>query len=310
MKKYIYILFIALCTFSCTEEIVLDDIANATPRLVVEANLDWNKYDDIASKRQTIKLTMSTSYYSQTYPIVTDAVVTVTNSSNESMGTFVYNATEELYVATDFVKPVVGETYTLRIEVNGQVYTAEDEYTSIETPNHITQSFNSDFGPDNEVIEVKLNVSNEIGVDNFFLFKIEPPKAIQVLPDYSNADDSLLSEEPGKDSYDFNYIDDEIIPGDILRITTYGISQRYNNFLTKVLLTIEGGSDGPFSTAPATIRGNILNETNQENRAFGYFSINQFTYTEYTVLEKDDEQEEQVTPYEAKERTTDETIAQ
>lgn len=302
-----------MVTASCSKEVVLDDIKNATPRLVVEASLDWNKDNDEASKRQTIKLTMSTPYYSQDYPSVTDATVSVTNGSNESMGSFVYVPEEELYVATDFEKPIAGETYYLKIEVNGQVYTANDEYTSIVDPNHIEQSFNDDFGEDNELIEVKLNVDNEIGVDNFFFFKIEPPKDIQVLPDYGTADDSLLSEEPGENNYDFNYFDDEIVPGDLLRITTYGISERYYNFLNKVLLTADGGQDGPFATAPATIRGNILNETDEENRAFGYFSVNEFSYTEYTVLQKpenygdDPEKDKELltTPYQAKERTED-----
>lgn len=297
MKKYIQLLFTALLIASCSEEVVLDDIINSEPRLVVEANIDWNKDDDEASKTQTIKLTMSTPYYSQDYPVVTNAIVNVTNSANASMGTFTYDATQELYVATDFSKPVVGETYTLTIELNGEVYTASDEYSSVVTPNHITQGLNYDFNPDEGLIEVKLNVDNEIDIDNYFLFKIEPPQAVSVLPEYSNADDSLLSEEPGDNNYDFVYIDEELESGMVLKITTYGISQRYNNYLTKFLLTADGDGGGPFATAPATIRGNLLNETDEENRAFGFFAVNQFSYTEYTVLEESDE--DIITTYEA-----------
>lgn len=288
MKKYIYIIFFAFCTISCTKEVVLDDILDATPRLVVEASIDWNKNDDEASKTQTIKLTKSTPYYSQDYPIVTDAIITVTNSSNESMGTFAYNTNQQLYVATDFNKPTVGETYTLKIEVEGQTYTAQDTYTSIENPNYIKQGLNRDIDSEG-IIQVDLNIDNEIGVDNFFLLKVEPPTIVSVLPEYSNADDSLISEVPGENNYDFTYFEEELEPGDLLKISTYGISSRYNDFLNKILLTA-GGSNGPFSTAPATIRGNLLNETEEENRAFGYFSMNEYVYIEYIVKEKSDEE--------------------
>ncbi|NIJ45507.1 hypothetical protein FHR24_001975 [Wenyingzhuangia heitensis] len=293
MKKYIYTILIAIISWSCTEEIVLDDILNSTPRLVVEANIDWNKNDDETSKTQTIKLTKSTSYYSQDYPVVTNATITVTNSSDQSMGTFAYDPTLEVYLSTDFNKPVLGETYFIKIEVDGEVYTANDTYTSIVDPNYIRQGLNTDFDPDG-IINVDYNIDNEIGVDNYYLFKIEPPTRVTLLPEYSNADDKLISEEPGKNNYDFTYLEEELEPGDLLKITTYGISQRYNDYMNKLLLTAEGSS-GPFSTTPATIRGNVLNETDEENRAFGYFSINQFTYLEYTVKAKSEE--EVVTEY-------------
>ncbi|WP_010134482.1 DUF4249 domain-containing protein [Ochrovirga pacifica] len=287
MKRYL-ILLITICTISCTKEVVLDDITNSTPRLVVEASIDWNKDDDEASKTQTIKLTQSTSYYSQDYPVVNDAIINITDNNNQSMGTFTYDASQELYVATDFKKPTVGTTYQLTIEVDGQVYTASDTYTSIQSPNFISQTLNKDLDPEG-IIQVDYNIDNEIGVDNYYLFKIVPPSRISVLPEYSNADDSLLSEEPGDNNYSFSYFEEELEPGDLLKISTYGISRRYNDFLNKIILTAQG-SDGPFSTAPATIRGNILNTTNEDNRAYGYFSMNEFTYVEYVVKEKSDKE--------------------
>lgn len=290
MKKYIYILLIIVTTISCTEEIVLDDIQNSTPRLVVEADIDWDKNDDEASKTQTIKLTKSVSYYNQEYPIVSNANITITNSNNTSMGTFVYDSTQELYIATDFLKPIVGETYFLKIEVDGQVYTATDTYTSIVNPNYITQSLNYDLDPSKGLFQIDLNIDNEIGVDNYYLFKTQLPLNISLLPDYSTADDSLLSEEPGKNNYDFTYIDEDFKVGDILKITTFGISKRYNDYLIKIILNTEGGSSGPFSTAPSTIRGNVLNETDEENRAFGFFSMNEFAHIEYTIQEQSEDE--------------------
>lgn len=292
MKKYIKLLFTALLIASCSEEVVLNDIENSIPRLVVEANIDWDKNDAAASKTQSIKLTMSTSYYNQDYPVVNNAVVTVTNNANESMGTFVYNAEEGLYIATDFKEPTFNETYSLKIELDGEVYTASDEYTSIADTNHITQSLNKDLDSDG-VITVAMNVENEIDVDNFYMFKIVTPTEINLLPEYSSADDSLLNEEEGENNYDFDYFDEELEEGMELEISLFGVSRRYNNYLIKVLLNAEGGSSGPFATAPATIIGNVLNETDEENRAYGFFSVNQFYTINYTILEE--KEEDQIT---------------
>jgi len=42
-------------------------------------------------------------------------------------------------------------------------------------------------------------------------------------------------------------------------------------------------SNGPFETQPATVRGNIINETNPDNFPLGYFRISQVSELSYTV---------------------------
>ena len=61
------------------------------------------------------------------------------------------------------------------------------------------------------------------------------------------------------------------------------MTERYFNYLN-VLFGISGGSGGsPFSTAPATVRGNFVNQTNPNNFAFGYFSLSEIDTKAYVV---------------------------
>ncbi len=51
-----------------------------------------------------------------------------------------------------------------------------------------------------------------------------------------------------------------------------------------ILLDIAGSSGGgPFQTPPATVRGNIKNETNFDNYPLGYFRISEADVINYTI---------------------------
>ena len=43
----------------------------------------------------------------------------------------------------------------------------------------------------------------------------------------------------------------------------------------------QGG--GPFETQPATVRGNIVNQTNPDNYPLGYFRVSEVSTLNYTV---------------------------
>ena len=62
-----------------------------------------------------------------------------------------------------------------------------------------------------------------------------------------------------------------------------GISQKQYNYLSK-LINISGGNGGsPFSTPPATLRGNIINQNNSDNYPLGYFSLSEIDTKNYVV---------------------------
>ncbi|ANW95678.1 hypothetical protein AXE80_05035 [Wenyingzhuangia fucanilytica] len=281
MKTYIYLLLLALLTISCTEEIIIDELNNVDPKLVIEANIDIDK--NANSRLQTIKLTQTTSYYNQSYPQVLGASISITDEDGNSMGTFldinpgVDEFEDGIYTSDNFDRPEIGKTYYLTVIVDGETYTAHDTFTSISKINFIDQKTVT--FPD-ETIQLNINVENEKDVDNYYLNKIETP--YRIIPEYSALDDQEYDDSGEDNHFDIAYIDDELEANMNIDITLYGISKGYKNYLDKVL-SLAQGSNGPFSTAPASVRGNILNTTNKDNYALGYFSVNQYIKESYIV---------------------------
>ena len=51
-----------------------------------------------------------------------------------------------------------------------------------------------------------------------------------------------------------------------------------------ILVSIAGSNNGsPFQSPPATVRGNIINNTNFDNYALGYFSVSEVDTQNYVV---------------------------
>jgi hypothetical protein len=49
-------------------------------------------------------------------------------------------------------------------------------------------------------------------------------------------------------------------------------------------LILATGNDGnPFPTTPSAVRGNIINQTNSDNYAFGYFRLAEVATKSYTI---------------------------
>jgi hypothetical protein len=269
--KNIFFLFIAsFLFFSCTEvvDIPLD---TESPRLVIEAAIIWQK--DTEGKEQKIKLSTTTDFYSNKIPVVSDATVVVKNSAN-----VIFYFTEipntGVYVCSDFA-PVLNETYTLSIVTNGKTYTATETLKPVAAITIITQEIITGFG--GEVLNIKTNFLDPSNIDNYYLYNYKTPNAIKT--DSYVSDDKFYDGNP----YFSTIFDDKLKAGDQVVIAHSGISKQYFEYLS-ILLNLAGNQGGgPFQAPPVTVRGNIINTTNQEDFPFGYFSLSETDIKTYTV---------------------------
>ena len=79
------------------------------------------------------------------------------------------------------------------------------------------------------------------------------------------------------------YTNEDMKTNDTLQFTLHGISETYYNYMN-ILLGIAGGNGGsPFQTPPATVRGNIVNQTNFNNFALGFFRLSETDTMSYIV---------------------------
>ena len=53
--------------------------------------------------------------------------------------------------------------------------------------------------------------------------------------------------------------------------------------MRKLTAVAGSSSGGPFATAPASVRGNIVNTTNATKFAYGYFNLSETDFKKYTV---------------------------
>lgn len=272
MKLYkITLFFLFAVLISSCEDVVQVDLDTAAPRLVINGSIQWQK--GTVGNEQKIKLSSTTGFYNTTIPTVSGAVVFVTNSDNVT-----FNFSEEVpetgvYLCHNFL-PEIDKTYVLTVILNGQTYTATETLKSVTSITNIVQ--NNEGGFSGNEIEIKTYFNDPATVDNYYLFKYKASG--NAIPSYDVSEDEFYQ---GNEFFGY-YSDENIKTGDNLDITIYGVSKRYFDYMSKLIL-ISGGSGGPFSTPPATIRGNIINQTNQKNYALGYFNLSETDFRNYVI---------------------------
>lgn len=270
MKK-IVLIFSVLFLISC-EEVVQVDLQTAAPRLVIDAAIDWEK--GTAGNEQVIKLSTSTGYYNNIIPRVSGATVVVVNSANTIFSFIETVPNSGEYKCFDFA-PVLNETYTLIVTYNGQTYSATEQMSAV--PEITGTQQRNDVGFNGSDIEVKFFFNDDGSQDNYYLDKYILPTS--AFPLYDVFDDRFTQ---GNESFSV-IIDEDLKSGDVIDFTLFGISETYANYMSILIGQTGTNNGGPFQTPPATVRGNIVNQTDFNNYCFGYFRCSEMVKQSYTV---------------------------
>lgn len=265
------LMLLAVLFFSGCEKVVDVDLETAEPRLVVDASINWQK--DTPGNVQTIKLSTTANYFGTETPKVSGATVFITNSSN-TVFNFVEGAEAGSYVCNDFV-PQINETYVLTIEHAGQTYTSTEKLLAVPAITRVEQ--NNEGGFTGEDIEVKFFFNDIQGETNFYFLEIRDP--YKVIPEYGVLEDRFFQ---NNEMFSL-YISEDLKPADVLKLTIYGVSQDYYNYVDILLEQTGTTSAGPFATPTSTIRGNIVNQTDFGNYALGFFRLSETDVEEYTI---------------------------
>jgi hypothetical protein len=272
MKKIqlFFVISIAIFFNSC-EEVVTVDLKTAPPKLVIEASINWQK--GTSGNEQKIKLTTTTDFYSTVIPVVSGATVFVKNSSNVIFN-FIEKPNTGEYFCSNFI-PIINETYTLTVISKGQTYTATETLKSVAPITKIVQNNQGGFG--GNTIEIKAYFNDPGNEDNFYLYRYAYQN--QLLNNYSVGEDTFFQ---GNEFFSISQ-NDKLKIGDKVEISHFGISRTYLNYMN-VLISITGNSNGaPFQSPAATVRGNIINTTDFNNYALGYFSVSEVDIQNYII---------------------------
>lgn len=279
MKSYITIIFaLLLVGLTSCEDVIDINVPTASPRLVIEASLDWQK--GTTGNNQTIKLSTSTPYFENTVnSAVTGALVKVTNNNSNAEYTFA-DQNDGTYTISNFI-PVINDTYTLEIEYNNETYRATETLKGVSPIKRVEQSVEGGF--DDEVLDVSIFWDDPADEENFYLIKfMEEGIFFPIFEDYP---DEFVNGNELDTFFEKDREDDdnqaEFNPGDTVRFTLYGISKQYDNYISLLIEQYDSAGD-PFSAVPAKLKGNCININTPENYPLGYFRLSEFDVATYT----------------------------
>ncbi len=266
--KCVLLFVVAVFLTSC-EDVVDVDLNESAPRLVIDASINWQK--GTAGNLQTVRLTTTAGYFENTIPTVSNATVFITDA-NGTVFNFTENPGTGNYICNDFV-PELNRNYVLTVVHEGETYTASETLKPVPPIDMITQR--NDGGFVGEDIEIKTFFTDDATTHDYYLIKYQP--SYSVIPEFDISSDEFFQ---GNQYSDF-FSSEDLTSGDTLGISLRGISEQYYNYMD-ILSNITGGG-GPFQAPPANLKGNIVNQTNFNNYAFGYFSVSEMDSRDYLV---------------------------
>ncbi len=267
---YFFILFIFTSFFISCEKVVDIDLNETEPHLVVDAVIRWQK--GTTGNEQLIKVSLTNDFYTSDILAASGAQVTITNSANQVF-TFEQEGTSENYICTDFI-PEINESYTLKVFYNGEVYTATNTLLATPSISHIEQDILDSFGED--IIRVKFFFQDDATTTDYYLLGVLNPN--KQIPEFGILDDEYSQ---GQELFGY-YASSETESGITLWLSVQNITTGYYDYMNK-LLPIAASDSNPFATTPGTLRGNIINESNFDNFAYGYFHLAEIDAIEYVV---------------------------
>jgi len=274
MKKSILsiVLVFALMLFSGCEKVIDIDLNNAKPKLVIDAVIKWQK--GTTGEEQVIKLSLTNDFFTNEILPANSAAVTITNSADETF-TFLEDGTTGNYICTNF-NPVIGEIYTLVVIYDGEIYTATNPLLA--TPPIINVQQETVQGvTGQDLIQIKYFFQDNGTEENYYLLGVKNPN--KQIPEFGVVSDEFFQ---GNIMFGF-YGSSETAPDITINFSVQGITKGFYNYMNKLVAIAGSGGGNPFATPPATLRGNILNQTNINNYPLGYFHLSEIDEVNYLV---------------------------
>lgn len=276
MKPMIKISLLAVLLLSCDEATHLD-LKQTPPRVVIEGLLT-NK-----PGYQSVKVSRSTDFYAVGEPPrVTNATVQVLDDRGAVID-FIHNPRNHpdsmgIYLPKENFSGTVGTTYTLHVELDGEVYEGSDQLEAVAPIDSLKARANDDQKKDpketGKYYEVLLFAREPQDEQNYYFFKFYRNDSLQRYNEtdiYFTQDDLLGEKIDGVPSPVYYGA------GDRAKVEMYSLTRKgyiYYNDLSIILNNDGGGMFGPI---PASPRSNL------SNGALGFFQVSAIEKREMLV---------------------------
>ncbi len=272
MKKLVYII-IGLVIITACEDVIDVDVPNGEPRLVIDASFEIYLDEEPVDVLGGVRLTLSAPFFDDDVPTVSDAIVFVTNLSDDSVINFIESSEPGFFIPENSdILPEFDIDYELTVIYNSETYKATTQLIPTVAIENIEQGDGTLFeGDETEIIVFFTDDGNR---DDFYLFDFD-------FNLYLPSEDRFYQGE----AFNFSYFYEDMVGGEEVTIKILGIDERYFNYSNIIIEQSEQEGGNPFQTPPAQIRGNIINTTDPDNFALGYFNLSEANRFQFTIQE-------------------------
>ena len=275
MKKiYIYTILTVLLFSNC-EKVVDIDVPTIEPKLIIDASFEVLFNATPVTANVVVKLKLSTDYFDETIPTVSDAIVFLTNTADSSVINF-----SDVNLNGNF-KPIINFIPKDAIEYELTVIYKSEIYKGNATKVKSTQIDSAIQGDETlfsgKEIEIKVAFKDNVDNENYYLFNFTNNLFLPLEDRFFNGTNYNFS---------FFYQEEEIEVPTNVTVTMSGITKDYFTYF-RILQNQSGTSGGgPFQSVPSSLLGNVINTTNEDNFPLGYFHISETDIINLDLVEK------------------------
>ena len=275
MKKiYIYTILTVLLFSNC-EKVVDIDVPTIEPKLIIDASFEVLFNESPVKANVVVKLKLSTDYFDDTIPTVSDAIVFLTNTADNAVINFSdVNLNGNFTPIINFI-PKDAIAYELTVIYKNEIYKGNATKVKSTKIDSAIQGDETLFS--GKEIEVKVAFKDNADNENYYLFNFTNNLFLPLEDRFFNGTNYNFS---------FFYQEEEIeVPTNVTVIMS-GITKDYFTYF-RILQNQSGTSGGgPFQSVPSSLLGNIINTTNEANFPLGYFHISETDTINLDLVEK------------------------
>ena len=275
MKKIYIHTILTVLLFSNCEQVVNIDVPTIEPKLIIDASFEVLFNESPIKANVVVKLKLSTDYFDDTIPTVSDAIVFLTNTADNAVINFSdVNLNGNFTPIINFI-PKNAIEYELTVIYKSEIYKGNATKVKSTKIDSAIQGDETLFS--GKEIEVKVAFKDNVDNENYYLFNFTNNLFLPLEDRFFNGTNYNFS---------FFYQEEEIEVPTNVTVTMSGITKDYFTYF-RILQNQSGTSGGgPFQSVPSSLLGNIINTTNEANFPLGYFHISETDTINLDLVEK------------------------
>ena len=276
MKKRYIIPVLILFFFTKCEKVIDLDVPSIEPKLIIDASFEVMFDENPVTANTNVKLSLSSDYFDEEIPAVTNATVFVTNLTDNTIINYSDNNKDGIYETINSFIPTDNVEYELTVVHDSNTYKGVATKVKSAVFTDVYQGDKTLFS--GKETELNITFKDPEIIENYYLFDFDANLFLSIDDRYFNGSDYNFS---------FFYQEDDIELPRSVNIKMSGITKEYYTYF-EILINQSGqNSGGPFQSVPSSLLGNIINTTNESNFPLGYFHISETDTFLVNLVEKD-----------------------